>query len=147
MIRRNVLPSFFASTLKMEVASSSEIYFYHSVRRQISFTIRVVTTLHLVFKARYLEGSNKCEDKPTQRLDKKYEYMGSKALICTWVWNISLNLNCGRKVNGQLHVPAALHPRKEHQYSQCSRVGERQRRSGIKQALNTLRTGDEDFRF
>jgi len=76
MIRRNLLPSFFASTLKMEAASSSEIYFYHSVGRQISFTISVVTTLYLVFKACYLEGSNKCENKTKQRLDKKYEYMG-----------------------------------------------------------------------
>jgi hypothetical protein len=71
MIRRNLLPSFFASTLKMEAAWSSEIYFYHSVGRQIPFTITAVTKLRLVFKASYLEGSNRCEDQPTQRLGKK----------------------------------------------------------------------------
>jgi hypothetical protein len=75
MIHRNLLPSFFASTLKMEAASSSEIYFYHSVGLQISFTISVVKTLNLVFKTRSLEGSNKCEAKSTQRLHKRYEYM------------------------------------------------------------------------
>jgi hypothetical protein len=53
MIRKNLLPLFFASTLKMEAASSSEIYFYHSVGRQISFTVSVVTTLHLVPKSAF----------------------------------------------------------------------------------------------
>jgi len=71
MIRRNVLPSFFASTLKMEAAWSSEIYFYHGVGCQTPFTITAVTTLHLVFKASYLEGNNKCKSKPTQRLGNK----------------------------------------------------------------------------
>jgi len=58
MIRINLLPPFFASTLKIEAAWSSEIYFYHSVGRQIPFTVTAVTTLHLIFKASYLEGRN-----------------------------------------------------------------------------------------
>jgi len=55
----------------MEAVWSFEIYLYHSVGRQIPLTITAVTTLHLVFKASYLEGSNKCEGQPKQRLGKK----------------------------------------------------------------------------
>jgi len=59
MVHRNVLISFFASSLKMEATWSSEIYFYHGVERQTPFTKTAVTTFHLVFKASYLEWNNK----------------------------------------------------------------------------------------
>jgi hypothetical protein len=52
----------FASNLKMEAAQPSErsIYFYRCVGRQFPFKI-IAVTLHLVFKASYLERSKKRE--------------------------------------------------------------------------------------